>query len=405
MPTLKEARAGAATLYNEPGFQTDGAPTNSLLSRSLDARVSKNVLVSTGESYLTAQEAIDNAFPAGLYRDTVALRGFQSTYELGENDLIIDGTGASFSPDDGANIGLFGESATAFNHALRGGSYAGGIVYTGHNGGTANRLTITDVDFSDSSKFNIILSKALGGGLVDVIDLVRVRGAKTIIAGNTYGNGLINFSGNTYQDHRPVRLNLLDCDLSNTAGPLFAGIAPRGTKIYLLGTTKVAGSTANNLQRVRSVDAPDVTPVAYANDEIIVDERGSGTPGTPTATPFGPLTASGNAGETFPLPAGTKSVRGVQVQDVNPQTGVHPGLAITSGMYTLDTTATPPTLAMKAGYLLSAGDTIEGIAFTTGSSDTPNPVDPDPDPDPEPPTTGDADFSTPDFSSTDFKTA
>jgi hypothetical protein len=246
----------------------------------LEARVSKNVLVSTGESYLTPQEAIDNAFPAGTYRDTVALRGYQSSYQLGENNLIVDATSASFSPDDGANIGLFAGSTVAFQHALVGGNYAGGIVYSSHNGGTANKLTVTDVLVSDSTKLNFILSTALGSGLVDVVDFVRVWGVKTILAANTYGNGLVNFSGNTYQNHRPVRLNLYDCDLSSTAGPLFAGIAPRGTEVHLYGATKVSGSTASNLQLVRSADAAGVNPVAFTDAELIIDHRsatGSGT--------------------------------------------------------------------------------------------------------------------------------
>jgi hypothetical protein len=270
--------APGVNLYDEPGFQTDGAPTNSLLSRSLNSLVSKNVVVSTGAAYLTSQEAIDNAFPAGVFRDTIALRGFQRGYQLAENSVTIDGVGGSFSPDQVVQIGAEG-STTAFSHALLGGNYAGNVTITSHNGGTANKLTLTDLIVSDGSALNFILSFAQASGLVDVVELVRVRGVKTAINGGTYGNGLVNFQGNTYEDHRPIRLNLLDCDLSSTIGPLFAGVAPRGTKIYLRGTTKVSGISATQLQRVRSADELGST-VAYTNDEILVDERDSGTPGT-----------------------------------------------------------------------------------------------------------------------------
>jgi hypothetical protein len=97
-------------------------------------------------------------------------------------------------------------------------------------------------------------------------------------------------------------------------------------------------------------------------------DRYAGTGGASGAIPFGPLTATGAAGETFALPAGTKSVRGVQVFDANPGPGQYPVVGLTSNMYTLDTSAVPPTLSVLPPYTLSANDTIEGIAFMTASA-------------------------------------
>jgi hypothetical protein len=98
--------------------------------------------------------------------------------------------------------------------------------------------------------------------------------------------------------------------------------------------------------------------------------------GTGGATPFGPLTASGAAGETFALPAGTKSVRGVQVLVANPGAGQYPVVGLVASMYTLNTSATPPTLSVLAPYTLSQNDTIEGIAFAIASSGGISPPNP-----------------------------
>jgi len=99
---------------------------------------------------------------------------------------------------------------------------------------------------------------------------------------------------------------------------------------------------------------------------------GSPSPGTPSAVPFGPLTATGAAGETFPLPAGTKELRGVHVRLVNPGPGQWPIAPIFSDQYAIDTSVDPPVFRMLAPDELSTGDKIEGIAHTTGGTIPPD---------------------------------
>lgn len=136
------------------------------------------------------------------------------------------------------------------------------------------------------------------------------------------------------------------------------------------GPSTFAGQPGQQYVFHAATDTPgDVTATYW----VVHSTPSSGPTTAPTAVPFGPLTASGAPGETFPLPAGTQSVRGVQVFDVSPSPGQYPVVGLVASMYTLDATVSPPTLTIKAPYTLSQGDTIEGIAFTTGGTTTPTP--------------------------------
>ncbi|MBJ6145746.1 hypothetical protein [Hymenobacter sp. BT559] len=364
-------------LYDQPGYQTDGAPTNRLLTASLNTLVAKNVLASTGGTYSTAQEAITDAFPTGIYRDTVVLSGYQDGYILGENSLIVEATGAAFPDGAVAAIGLAAGSTIAFNQTLSGGFYAGGVVFYAHNSNTANKLTITDVRISDSTVFNIFLTEAQASGLFDVIELVRVRGVRRTPATNPLGTALISFKGNTYEGHRPVQLILTDCDLRSTFGPLFGGVAPRGTKIYLRGTTKVSGSTPTNLQQVRSADAAGANSVAYTDAEIIVDERsaGSGSPGAGGSTYVtGTYTAPAGGQQTIKatdlagLDQATKivsvGVRGVTGVSADPVLDLLPERdASGQPVYSFDLASHTLTVLPSAG--IDGGNVLE-VAWLTG---------------------------------------
>jgi hypothetical protein len=284
-----------AKLYPGTGQNVDGAmtqqsvtdalsATEALATNLVEARVSKNVLASSGDSYLTAQAAIDDAFQGlnssdgtstTLTRDAVVLRGTQEGYTLGDKRVLVEATSASFTDNSGIYIGLT-TSTARFDHVLLGGVFGGSLLFTSHNSAIPNTLTIFDAVISDRTSFIIDTRFAQKNGSIDVVNFVRMRGVKNGSSQGNTGNGVITFRGNTYENHRPTRVNLVDCDLTNTTGALFTGTAPRGTKIYLQGTTKVSGISAGTLQAVRSADAANATTVAFTNAELIVDQRNNG---------------------------------------------------------------------------------------------------------------------------------
>jgi hypothetical protein len=266
--------APGVNLYDERGFETDGAPTNSLLTRTAASLVAKNILASTNAEYLTFQDAINAAIPVVDGRDTGIARGTQGLYGLGEVNLLVDGASANFV--SGAQVGQGPSRTVAFDHILSGGRYEG-ITFYSHNGGQANKLVIENVDISNFFTLDILLAGALGSGIVDQIDLVRLRGTKTRGFSN-YGRGVVNFVGNTYANDRPVRINVIDCEAGYARGPFFDGVAPRGTTIHIDAASKL--KFFGKLQTVRSADEPGSDTVPYTDAEILVYEPGSGTPGT-----------------------------------------------------------------------------------------------------------------------------
>jgi len=249
---------------------------------SLANKVNKYTKAFNTKGYLTAQAAVDASTPGD---NSVTLRGaLDGDLTLGALNLLVDATSATFGLAVRVSIGVGG--TTAFHHVWQGGAFQATVQYVPHSGPTGNTLVITDATVSFAAQFRLYL-RASGNTVVDTVQFVRLRGAKTSGAGNQ-NTGLFNCYGDTYQNHRPLRLVLTDCDLTNAIGPILTGVAPAGTKLVLQGSTVLRPSNGKIQELNNQTASPfgaNGTPVAYTDADIIVDERSTTSPGG-TSTGF-----------------------------------------------------------------------------------------------------------------------
>lgn len=321
---------------------------NVITAVGINNKVDKYVI--DGIAYNSVADAIPNLYTNA----TLTLRGNINDflqYPVIDNSTI-DCNSAVLST---SNF-LIGDalSTNAYNLNIIGGSHVSSIGISSTKSTTKNKVTITDAVLGSSGYYIFSTEGVPANNIIDEIEFVRLKGVKTTSAGQV---PIFRFVGNTYTGDRPLKITFTDCDIESTIGNVFGGFTPRGTKIYLRGTTKIKGLTGINLVNgLRSADANVNTggsgsTVQYTQAEIIVDERPVANSGMSIAQ-FPEFTATSTGTQNIVLGAGAIGVLTVQVSEAI--TGA------TRTIYLGNCTVANNVLTISANSKINIGDKIIG---------------------------------------------